>query len=143
MAFINLCLFLLLCKAFAAENRSVLTRLKGNLCNSTAGITSCLKPLTRAAGCILACVTARLAEMHVRMQLVASVSGLKQPAIPAVELQRFPLSPVRTDLFTAPMSSLGIIIVTMRGACGLRSGRGSARVSWILSRMCIRPSRAC
>ena len=59
----GLCFFLLLCKALAAVNRSVLTRLKGNLCNSTAGIAGCFKPLTLATGCVLACITACLATL--------------------------------------------------------------------------------
>ena len=36
----------------------------------------------------------------------------------------------------------GIVIVSMRGACSFRSARGSAIVSVILPRMCIRPSFA-
>ena len=62
--FKSLCFFLLfLCKAFAAINRSVLTRLKGNFCYSTAGITSCLKPLTLATAGVFACITASLATL--------------------------------------------------------------------------------
>ena len=59
----NLCLLFHFSVAFAAVNRSVLTRLKGNLCNSTAGIAGCFKPLTLATSCILACISASLATL--------------------------------------------------------------------------------
>ena len=49
----------------------------------------------------------------------------------------FPPGPIM-----APMNSLGIVIVSMRGAWGFSSARGSAMHSVILSRMCIRPSLA-
>ena len=40
-----------------------------------------------------------------KMRLVVSVNGLKQLVHPAVELQKFPLSRVRTDLYTAASAS--------------------------------------
>ena len=49
----------------------------------------------------------------------------------------FPPGPI-----TAPIMSFGIIIVSIRGACGFKSARGSAIVSVIILRMCRRPSRA-
>ena len=44
---------------------------------------------------------------------------------------------------TAPINSFGIVMVSMRGACGFRSARGSAMHSVSLPRMYSRPSLAC
>ena len=44
---------------------------------------------------------------------------------------------------TAPMNSFGMVMVSMRGACGFSSGRGSAIHSVSLPRMYSRPSLAC
>ena len=65
------------------------------------------------------------------MVMVAPVSS----CIPCIILPPGPI--------TAPMNSLGISNATMRGTCGLRSARGSARVSVILPRMCSLPALAC
>ena len=44
---------------------------------------------------------------------------------------------------TAPMNSLGMVIVSIRGAWGFRSSRGSAMHSVILPKIYSRPSLAC
>ena len=56
-------LFLHLCKALAAIYRSVLTRLKGNFCNSTAGSAGSLKHFTLASGRVFARIAACLATL--------------------------------------------------------------------------------
>ena len=72
-------LFLLLahfCEAFAAIHRTVRLGLKGYPCLAAAGSAHSGEILTRAAGCILTCVTARLAALGLVLEAALCIEFL-------------------------------------------------------------------
>lgn len=64
------------CKAIAAINRSVACGLERNLCFATAVSASCCKVFSLRSGCVLSCITARLASLGFVLESFRSIKFL-------------------------------------------------------------------